>query len=224
MKNKDFRKNFHENAAWRTNDVVCGIDEVGRGPIAGPLVTGAAILPPGLAPSFLKDSKILTEKELLHSYKWITKHCIFSTGIASNYEIDKYNIWHATLIAMKRAAINLLTVTQKLPYAILVDAMPLKLYDTIYKDIPIKHFAKGESLSSSIAAASIIAKVTRDRIMGKLEKIFPGYQLEEHKGYGTQAHKRALEKQKHSIIHRISFLQKTFYKGKNEQKNQQLLF
>jgi len=224
MKKKDFRKNFYEENAWKANKIICGIDEAGRGPIAGPLVAGAVILPHYTAPPFLKDSKTLTKKELLKAYGWIEKYCIFSIGISGNYEIDKCNIQNATLKAMKRAAINLLTMTHNTPHAILIDAIPLHLSNTNYKNIPIHHFAKGESLSSSIAAASIVAKVTRDRIMGKLDKIFPGYQLQEHKGYGTQTHKNILEKQKHSIIHRTSFLQKTFYKGKNEQKNQLSLF
>ena len=224
MMNKDFRKNFHENIAWKANITVCGTDEVGRGCIAGPLVTAAVILPINMAPSFLKDSKSLTEKELLQAYRWITKYCSFSIGIASNYEIDKYNIWQSTLIAMKRAVVNLLTIRKERPHAILVDAMPLRLDNTGYEQIPVHSFSKGESLSSSIAAASIIAKVTRDRIMGKLEALFPGYQLRNHKGYGTKIHKNALDKQKHSIMHRVSFLNKTFDKGENEQKQQQSLF
>jgi len=125
---------------------------------------------------------------------------------------------------MKRAIINLLSIRKHIPCAILVDAMPLQLSDTAFRDIPIHSFAKGESLSSSIAAASIVAKATRDRIMGKLDGIFPGYQLRNHKGYGTKEHRKALDKQKHSIIHRVSFLNKTFDKGENDKKKQQSLF
>jgi len=102
--------------------------------------------------------------------------------------------------------------------------MPLKLHDTAYRDIAIHHFPKGESLSTSIAAASIVAKVTRDRLMSKFDAIFPGYTFRNHKGYGTKIHKKAIDKNKHTIIHRLSFLNKTFDRGQNEYKQQNSLF
>jgi len=224
MKLKVCRKNFFENTAWDDNKTICGIDEVGRGCIAGPLVTAAAILAPRASHPLLKDSKLLSSKELLLAYRWIIKNAKFSIGIASNNEIDKYNIWHSTLIAMKRAFLQLAMTQEVIPSAILVDAMPLNLSDTAYKKVPVHHFVKGESFSTSIAAASIVAKITRDRIMGKLDALFPGYQLRNHKGYGTKIHKDALGRHKKTIIHRISFLNKTFDERKNEHKEQLKLF
>ena len=224
MKSKIYRKNFFEKAAWDNNKTICGIDEVGRGCIAGPLITASAILSPRASHPLLKDSKSLSGKELLLAYRWIIKNAKFSIGIVSNNEIDKYNIWHATLIAMRRAFLQLVTTEYIIPSAILVDAMPLNLSDTAYKKIPVHHFAKGESFSTSIAAASIVAKVTRDRIMGKLDALFPGYHLKDHKGYGTKIHKNALDTHKKTIIHRTSFLNKTFDERKNEYKEQLTLF
>ena len=224
MKSNVYRKNYFEKNAWNNNKTICGIDEVGRGCIAGPLITAAAILFPGATFPLLKDSKSLSKKELEKAYTWLIKNTSFSIGIASNNEIDKYNIWNATLMAMKRATLQLASTQQVLPSAILVDAMPLDLSETAYKNIPIHHFPKGESFSDSIAAASIIAKVTRDRLMNKLDLLFPGYQLRDHKGYGTKVHKKALDLQKKTIIHRTSFLNKTFDEKENEHKEQLSLF
>lgn len=205
-----FRKNFYEKKAWRANTVVCGIDEVGRGCLAGPLVAAAAILPPGKHHNLLKDSKTLTQRELLLAYRWITKHCKYSLGIISNRDIDKFNIWQSTLIAMKKASLHILANTNIKPSVVLVDAVPLNLSNTTYGNIPVYNFTKGESKSTSIAAASIVAKVERDRIMGKLDAVFPGYHFKNHKGYGTKKHIDLVEKQKHTIIHRVSFLNKAF--------------
>ncbi len=201
------KKNEFEQAAWDKQQVICGIDEVGRGCLAGPLVTAAVILPVNKTSRLIKDSKLLNEPERLKAYKWITKHCWYSYGIVNNRIIDKYNIWQATLIAMKKALMHLLAISPRIPSTILVDAMPLQLFDTHYKDIPIHYFPFSERKSSSIAAASIIAKVKRDGLMGKFDAIFPGYHLAQHKGYGTKKHKNVLStEQQHSIIHRLSFL------------------
>ena len=218
-----FRKNFYETAAWAKNEQICGIDEVGRGCLAGPLVTSAVILPPLKHHELLKDSKTLTQRELLQVYAWITKNCKYSVGIVSNTTIDKFNIWQSTLIAMKKAVLHLLAASSKKPCAILVDAMPLKLSRTAYSNIPVYNFPKGESKSTSIAAASIVAKVERDRIMGKLDTLFPGYQFRHHKGYGTKKHKNAIENQKQTIIHRASFLSKTVTSGNYEYGKQRSL-
>ncbi|MGB8366860.1 MAG: ribonuclease HII, partial [Candidatus Babeliales bacterium] len=179
----NFQKNSFEKAAWEGQKVVCGIDEVGRGCLAGPLVTAAVILPTNKTSRLLKDSKLLTESGRLKANKWIIKHCWYGIGIVHNRLIDQHNIWHATLIAMKKALVNLLATYPHLPAAILIDAMPLNLSDTSYKSIPIHYFPKGEQKSSSIAAASIIAKVHRDQIMRKFDSIFPDYKLAYHKGY-----------------------------------------
>jgi len=199
-------KNSHEFAAWATQNVVCGIDEVGRGCLAGPLVTAAVILPPNKISRLLKDSKLLTEAERVKASIWITKHAWIGYGIVHHRLIDSHNIWQANLIAMKKALVNLLATCPLRPAAILVDAMPLKLADTNFKDIPVHHFPKGERRSSSIAAASIMAKVMRDDLMTKLAPIFPGYALDQHKGYSTAKHMEAVKSLQHSVIHRMSFL------------------
>lgn len=221
-KSTHFKKNFYENAAWEANNLVCGIDEVGRGCLAGPLVTAAVILPPKTAYSGLKDSKILNQKDMILAYKWIKSNCRYSIGIASHKEIDRFNIWQATLRAMKKAAVHLLTTSTVKPSAILVDAVPLKLAETAYSSIPVYHFPKGEKKSTSIAAASIVAKVTRDRLMKKLDLVFPGYHFGKHKGYGTKTHQSAIETQKHTIIHRVSFLNKSFISDEDYEYEEQL--
>ena len=193
-------------AAWQDNLLVVGIDEVGRGCLAGPVVAAAAILPVNKASRMLKDSKIMTPQERQSAFAWITKHCWYGVGIAHHRLIDQHNIRQATLIAMKKALINVLESSQRRPAAILIDAMPLDLSDTAFHDIPVHHFSYGESKSSSIAAASIVAKVTRDAMMELFDAALPGYVWAENKGYGTAAHKIALRKQDRSILHRLSFL------------------
>ncbi len=199
-------KNQYEKAAWNEQTLVCGIDEVGRGCLCGPVVTAAVILPLGKLHPLLKDSKIMTEAERLKAYRWITKHCWYGFGCAHHRIIDKHNIWQATLIAMKKALLHACAQCPHTPSAILTDAMPLKLFDTSYHQIPVYFFTKGESKSSSIAAASIIAKVKRDALMEKFAPLLPGYHLEEHKGYATAKHRLAVKAQRYSIIHRLSFL------------------
>lgn len=211
-------KNLFEFRLWKQQKMVVGIDEVGRGCLAGPLVTAAAILPIGNVSRLLKDSKLLDHGQRLQAYHWINKHCWYQVGIVHHRLIDEHNIWQATLLAMKRALVNLLAKVPHRPGAILVDAMPLKVEDTGIFDIPVYHFTNGESRSSSIAAASIVAKVTRDFLMEKYEHIFPGYELAQHKGYSTKTHQKCLQKERHSIIHRHSFL--GAYLDKEEQNEQ----
>jgi ribonuclease HII len=199
-------KNFYEKNAWIEQGVVCGIDEVGRGCLCGPVVTGAVILPPGKLFPLLKDSKILTEADRLKAYAWIMKHCWYGFGFVHHRLIDQHNIWQATLIAMKKALLHACAQCPHVPQAVLTDAMPLKLFDTHYATMPVYFFTKGESKSSSIAAASIIAKVKRDAIMDKFAPLLPGYFLEDHKGYCTLKHRQAIKEQSYSIIHRHSFL------------------
>jgi len=225
LQNNVFTKNFYEKSAWKANKTVCGIDEVGRGCLAGPLVTTAVIIPCNKTHSLLKDSKTLSQKELLTAYRWITGHCKYCIGVTSNVSIDKRNIYNATLISMKRTLMNLLATLHENPQIILIDAMPLKITDTAYKNITVHHFCKGENKSTSIAAASIVAKVWRDQLMGKFEALFPGYYLKDHKGYGTKKHKDAIDQQKHTIIHRKSFLTKYFKSdGECEHEEQLSLF
>jgi ribonuclease HII len=200
------KKNSHEASAWDQNAVVVGIDEVGRGCISGPVVAAAAILPVNKAPRKLKDSKIMTLQEKEDAFAWIKKHCSYGIGIVHHRIIDQRNIYHATLIAMKKALVNLLEVSSRRPTAILTDAMPLDLSDTQFADIPVYYFPKGESKSSSIAAASIAAKVTRDAMMAHYDGLIPGYKWAENKGYRTPVHKRAVKEYQHSIIHRLRYL------------------
>ena len=202
-----FNKNYFEEQAWQANELICGLDEVGRGCLAGPVVTAAVILPQGKTSRLLKDSKLMTAQERLEAYKWIDKNCWYSLGIAHHRIIDERNIWHATLIAMKKALVHLLAIAPQQPSKIITDAMPLNLFDTTYKDIPVHYFPFGERRSSTIAAASIVAKVKRDAMMQRMDTLFPGYLLASHKGYSTPPHKRIIrESGKHLIIHRDSFL------------------
>jgi ribonuclease HII len=218
-----FKKNFFEHEAWATQKLICGIDEVGRGCLAGPLVTAAVILHPGKNSRVLQDSKLMTEPERLKAYAWIMKHSWYGIGIVHNRIIDKHNIWQATLLAMKRSLVSVLAAAPAHPEYILVDAMPLELSDTSYNGIPVRHFYKGESRSCSIAAASIVAKVTRDAMMARLDAVFPGYSLGQHKGYATTLHRNAVRQQSHTIIHRTSFLGFMNTLEKDDHDNQQSL-
>ncbi len=197
---------MHENAAWAQNRPIIGLDEAGRGCFAGPVVAAAVMLPIGTSYRNLKDSKTINESERLTAYHWITQHCAIGVGIANHRMIDQHNIYAANMIAMQKALLNLLATTHERPAAILTDAVPLKIFDTAYGEIPIHHFAKGERYSASIAAASIVAKVVRDALMQKLDTLFPGYALAEHKGYGTEIHTNAIRELGPSIIHRTTFL------------------
>jgi ribonuclease HII len=198
----DFARQMYEKEAWAQNELICGIDEVGRSCLAGPVVAAAAILKPHVKHKYLKDSKLLTPEERLIAYKWLMKNCDWAVGITHHRIIDSINIYQATLCAMKRALMQLFAQSDKRPSFILVDAMPVSLD---HSDIPVIHFPFGERQSTSIAAASIIAKVTRDALMARLDTILPGYVFETNKGYGTAVHKKALKEQGTSVIHRESF-------------------
>ena len=203
-----FNKNYFEQEAWAQNQVICGLDEVGRGCLAGPVVTAAVILPPDKQPSrLLKDSKLMTPEERLKAFEWIDKNCWYSIGIVHHRIVDERNVWHATLIAMKKALVHLLATAPHTPSKIITDAMPLNLFDTSFKEIPVHYFPFGERRSSTIAAASIVAKVKRDEMMRRMDTIFPGYLLASHKGYSTPPHKRIIrENNQHLIIHRDTYL------------------
>lgn len=204
----NIKKNSFEVAAWQNQAVVVGIDEVGRGCLAGPVVAAAVILPLNKAHRMLKDSKIMTSQEREAAFAWIKRHCDYGIGIVDHRTIDRHNIYQATLIAMKKALINVLEASFQWPSAVVVDAMPLDLSGTQYADIPVYYFPKGETKSSSIAAASIVAKVTRDAMMESYDCAIPGYALADNKGYGTAVHTVAIKTHHYSIIHRVSFLTK----------------
>lgn len=223
---QSYSKNFFEKSAWQNNLYVCGIDEVGRGCLAGPLVVAACILPQNTRYS-LKDSKILTEHEREKAFVWINKNCWYSISIVTPAIIDKINIYKATQLAMKRAFIQLVEIMpfkyELLKYLV-VDAMPINIDLSHQNDILETHsFPYGESISSSIAAASIVAKVTRDRLMNDLDILFPGYGLNHHKGYGTKCHLQNINKSGTTIIHRKSFITEITNNG-NENNKQQSLF
>ena len=170
----------YENNLYKSGiNYIAGVDEVGRGPLVGPVVAAAVILPKGYKLEGLTDSKKLSEKKRNTFYDIIMKDAIaIGVGIKSNKVIDEVNIYEATKLAMKDA-INNLSVK---PEHVLIDAMPLEL------DIPTTSIIKGDALSESIAAASVIAKVTRDRMMYELDKEYPEYGFAKHKGYPTKEH------------------------------------
>lgn len=223
-KHQKIKKNSYEIDAWKSGSVICGIDEVGRGCFAGPLVTAAAILHPGRKHPLLKDSKLLDKPELLEAYAWLLKNSWFSLGIVHSRIVDQQNVWQATLVAMKKALVHLMATCPIKPSLVIVDAMPLNLNDTGFLSLDVHHFPKGESKSISIAAASIIAKVRRDALMTTLSPVFPGYGFERHKGYGTQVHRQAIKDLEPTIIHRTTFLNSTIIFPGDEYEEQQSIF
>ena len=181
---------------------ICGVDEAGRGPLAGPVCAAAVILPPHLEIPGLTDSKKLTDKKRRELFPIIKEQAIaYGIGMASEKEIDEINILQATFLAMQRA-LDQLHVS---PDLALIDGNRQKEFG-----VPVKTVVKGDSLSMNIAAASILAKVTRDDLMVKMAEEYPRYGFEIHKGYGTKAHYAALTAHGPSPIHRMTFLKK-FY-------------
>ena len=166
--------------------IIVGTDEAGRGPLIGPVVAGACYIPDGFKLEGLTDSKKLTEKKREEMYNYIINNTIYGVGIVSSEEIDEINIYEASRKAML-IAINKVRSKIDVDY-VLSDAMPIEL------DIPVKPIIKGDLLSISIAAASVIAKVTRDHMMIELDSIHPEYGFKKHKGYPTRKHYDALNK------------------------------
>ena len=183
-------------------DLICGVDEAGRGPLAGPVCAAAVILPPHADIPGLNDSKKLTDKRRRELFPIILDQAVaYGIAFADHKEIDEINILQATYAAMRRA-IGQLSVKPKLA---LVDGNRAADFG-----VDVQTVVKGDSLSASIAAASILAKVTRDDIMENLAHEYPQYGFEIHKGYGTKAHYAALTEHGPSPIHRMTFLRK-FY-------------
>lgn len=179
-------------------NVVCGVDEAGRGPLAGPVFAAAVILPENYTHDILNDSKKLSEKKRDLVYDDIVRDAVsWSVGVATEKEIDQVNILNATFLAMKRA-VEGLNIKPDLAY---IDGN--RYPNTGVKEITI---VKGDSKCMSVAAASIIAKVSRDRFMIAMDEKFPQYQFSKHKGYGTKLHYEMIEKYGISEIHRRSFL------------------
>ena len=183
-------------------ELICGVDEAGRGPLAGPVCAAAVILPKGLVIPGLNDSKKLSDKRRRELFPIIQHEAVsFGIAFASQEEIDEINILQATFLAMRRAMEQL----NPQPEFALIDGNR----ETDF-GVPCKTVIKGDSLSANIAAASVLAKVTRDNWMMEAAEKYPGYDFEIHKGYGTKAHYAALEEKGPCAIHRRTFLRK-FY-------------
>lgn len=178
------------------NGHIVGVDEAGRGPLAGPVLAAAVILNPNYPINGLADSKKLAEKQREKLYREIMAHCIVGIGHASVTEIDQMNILQATLLAMRRAVSQLTVV----PAEIWVDGNQDPQFS-----YPTRLIIGGDAMIPAISAASIIAKVTRDRLMRDLDEQHPGYGLAQHKGYGTTQHITALKKLGASACHRKTF-------------------
>lgn len=183
---------------YKIYGTICGIDEAGRGPLCGPVVAAAVILPDEYNILYINDSKKLSETKREEVYKEIDKYAVaYGVGIVSPERIDEINILQATYEAM-RTAIHKLSVT---PDILLNDAVTIPMVDI--KQVPI---IKGDAKSQSIAAASIVAKVTRDHLMEEYDKLYPEYGFAKHKGYGTAAHIKAIKEYGPCPIHRRTFI------------------
>lgn len=194
---------------YRDFSFICGIDEAGRGPLAGPVVAGAAILPKDCTILYLNDSKKLSEKRREELFLEIKEKALaWNVGMASPERIDEINILQATYEAMRQAVTGLLPA----PQILLNDAVTIP--EISIKQIPI---IKGDAKSVSIAAASILAKVTRDHMMLEYDKLYPEYGFAKHKGYGTAAHIAALKELGPTPIHRKTFI-KNFVSEDAEKK------
>jgi len=191
-------KNFDNSFLAESENYLAGIDEAGRGPLAGPVIAACVVFDKDVVIEGINDSKKLSEKkrELLYD-EIVTKALTYGIGIIDNEEIDKINILQATLKAMKTAS-EKLSIT---PDIILVDGNK-----SFYTNIPIKTVVKGDAKSFAIASASILAKVTRDRLMKKAAIKYPNYDWLNNKGYGTIKHIEAIKKYGPTPLHRMSFL------------------
>lgn len=196
IKRTELMKEFDRE--YKIYGTVCGIDEAGRGPLCGPVVAAAVILPDEYNILYINDSKKLSETKREEVYKEIDKYAVaYGVGIVSPERIDEINILQATYEAM-RTAIHKLSVT---PDTLLNDAVTIPMVDI--KQVPI---IKGDAKSQSIAAASIVAKVTRDHLMEEYDKLYPEYGFAKHKGYGTAAHIKAIKEYGPCPIHRRTFI------------------
>ncbi len=189
----------YENAAHlKGYKIVCGVDEAGRGPLAGPVFAAAVVLPENYSHPVLNDSKKLSEKKRDEVFDDIVRDAVcYGVGTASEKEIDEINILNATFLAMKRA-VEALSVT---PGLAIIDGN--KCPGTGIKEVAL---VKGDAKCMSVAAASVIAKVSRDRYMLELDKKYPEYMFSKHKGYGTKLHYEKLKEFGISDVHRKSFL------------------
>ena len=195
---------WEQKAKEQGYSLVCGIDEAGRGPLAGPVYAAAVILPDGLELPGLNDSKKLTEKKREELFSLICEKAVaYGIGCASEQEIDEINILQATYLAMRRAVEELPVPAD---YA-LVDGNRMPPLA-----IPGETIVKGDASSASIAAASILAKVSPDRVMKMMDEVYTQYQFAKHKGYGTKLHVEMIREYGPSPIHRKTFLKKILAK------------
>lgn len=196
IKRTELMKEFDRE--YKIYGTICGIDEAGRGPLCGPVMAAAVILPDEYNILYINDSKKLSETKREEVYKEIDKYAVaYGVGIVSPERIDEINILQATYEAM-RTAIHKLSVK---PDILLNDAVTIPMVDI--KQVPI---IKGDAKSQSIAAASIVAKVTRDHLMEEYDKLYPEYGFAKHKGYGTAAHIKAIKEYGPCPIHRRTFI------------------
>ncbi|GBR76475.1 ribonuclease HII [Candidatus Termititenax persephonae] len=189
--------------------LTAGVDEAGRGPLAGPVIACALVIPSGKGvPYLIKDSKKLSEKQRAEMFEYIQTHYLYGVGQADHLEIDRLNILQATFLAMRRAVTELGKKVQ--PDLCLIDG------NKTIPRLPIaqKAVVKGDALVKEISAASIVAKVTRDRLMLELHTKYPQYNFAENKGYCTDWHVSALRQYGRSPVHRVSFM----YPGEIEQQ------
>lgn len=190
---------YEEAAREKGYTLICGVDEAGRGPLSGPVCAAAVILPEGCEIAGLNDSKKLSEKARERLFPQIVEKAVaYHVAYASVEEIEKYNILEATYIAMNRAIEGLITAAD---FA-LIDG------NRIPRDIkiPCETVVKGDAKSMSIAAASVLAKVSRDRLMLEIDRKYPEYNFKKHKGYGTAEHVAAIKEYGPCPVHRMSFL------------------
>ena len=207
MANFDYENQYW----WSGKEVVVGIDEAGRGPIAGPLVIGVCVFPPFYDNYEINDSKKLTDRKRRKLLEIIKRDAVYySYEVISVEEVDQYNIYKATQLGMERAVKRMEMQVD----AILTDAMPLPHIDS---SIPVEAIIKGDAKSVSIAAASIIAKVVRDDMMIELDAQYPGYNLKQNKGYCTPQHMRLLKENGITDIHRKTYEPVCSYIKRDEQ-------
>lgn len=180
----------------KTTRIVAGVDEAGRGCLAGPVVAAAVILPKNFSKKILADSKKLSEEQREEAFIEIERHAVFGVGEVAAIEIDKIGIKKATNVAMKIAVEQL----KPCPHELWIDGR-----DGFRFEIPSKDFVRGDAKYPEISAASIVAKVWRDRLMREFSKKYPGYSFGNHKGYGTLHHIRKLLRLRPTAIHRKSF-------------------
>lgn len=199
----DSLKKYEANLYNEGYKLICGIDEAGRGPLAGPVVVGAVIMKPDSELEWVNDSKKVTEKRREILYDKITEEAIaWGVGIVSEKEIDELNILNATKKGLHIAIEQIIEKLGKKPDIVIVDA--LREIDTF--GVPYQSIIKGDATCYSISCASIIAKVTRDRIMRQWNEVYPMYDFEKNKGYGTAKHIQALKEYGPCTIHRKSFI------------------